>query len=117
METFFWSIILAAISALSFVAYKHPVAFKNNIAYPLLAFDVLALIGILAKYLGGMGVLVNNLSKEIADSKIDQNNIEFLSNSIKSDYDFLVFALGITIAIFVYLVLLINLPKILSLKE
>lgn len=114
MDTFFWSLLLAAISALTYLAYKHPFAFRANIAYPLIALVSLGLIATLAVFLGGVGVLIENLSEEI--SKLPEEElymIRFGVSMLKDDYEGVMLWLKFGAAALAYIVLLVNLPKIL----
>jgi len=118
METFFWSLLLAAISALSYVAYRHPVPFRSNIAYPLIWISIIGIVFIMASTFGSQHVLVENIVKE---SKNLNNNeypmLLFSINSLAEKLRTLYLALGIGGGIVVYLLLLVNLPKILSIEE
>ena len=117
METFFWSLLTAAISALSYVAYRHPTPFRNNIAYPLLILSVLGVIFISAANMGGAGVQINELTKEVTNLETENKMLTYHAQKLKKAYDSEVKALIIGGAISVYLLLLINLPKLLSLKD
>jgi len=117
METFFWSLLIAAIIALTYVAYKRPVAFKDYIAYPLLGFVILVLVGITCHNLGGIHFVINDLAVKVQEMEGGKEIIENLVKPLKNIYDVQIYTLIIGGSVIVYLILLINLPKLLSLND
>jgi hypothetical protein len=117
MDTFFWSLILAAVTGLTFIAYKHPEGFSRNIYPPLLALVLFFFIGSLAAYMGGMLYLTVELPKEVAKLKQETGNLPFLADSIVKQYTLLKYGLGISLGVALYLVILKYLPQILDIKQ
>jgi hypothetical protein len=118
MDSFFYSLLLAAISALTFVAYKHPQAFRTNIAYPLIVLSTLALGFILAFFFGGASTLINKLVTEVSKaSQGDLHMLQFGIMTLKAEYDNLLLRLVVVSSFLCYVVLLLNLPKILMIKS
>jgi hypothetical protein len=113
METFFWSLLLAAISAITYVAYKHPRFFTISFGYPLIGLVIFGVIMVTASNLGGAGVLIDNSIRELSRMKGDKSILEKSLDNLKDVYQLQVTSLVIGSAAVVYLLLLISLPRIL----
>ncbi len=117
METFFWSVALAAITGLTFAAYKHPTAFAQNLFPPLLTLAMLGVIGSIAWYMGGMNSLAESLQREVAGLKDERGTLKFLIESVVLSFGKLKYGVGISLLVAVYLLLLKYLPSILNLRR
>lgn len=124
LETFFWPLILAAISALAFLAYKHPKSFRINIAVPLLGLTIIVIVAVTAWNAGSAGVSLRRMVEEVSqlqkDKILPQHTLESLTNlavNLKDIYDFQIVVLAIGTAVFIYLLILILLPTLLSVES
>ncbi|SRR5713101_3008572 len=117
METFFWSLALAAITGLTFASYKHPTAFAQNLFPPLLTLAMLGVIGSIAWYMGGMNSLAESLQREVAGLKDERGTLKFLIESVVLSFGKLKYGVGISLLVAVYLLLLKYLPSILNLRR
>jgi hypothetical protein len=86
METFFWSLLLAATSAITYVAYKHPRSFRINVAPPIFAVTILCVVGITSWTLAGANVAIDNLTDEISKLEGDKTFLEHAANDLKEAY-------------------------------
>ena len=117
METFFWSLALAAVSGLTFAAYKHPKGFAENLFPPLLLLAILAAVVSVGWFMGGMNSLTESLLKEVASIKGDKGTLTFLVESVVRHFTQLKYGLGISLLVAISLLVLKHLPRILNLKQ
>jgi hypothetical protein len=117
MEAFLWSLLLAAISAITYLAYRHPRSFRISVGYPLLGFAIFGILMISVRNLAGSGVDIDTLIEEI--SKLENNKVllESAAYRLKEARDLQLRALMIGGAIIAYLLILISLPILLSLEN
>lgn len=116
IETIFPSLLVAAISALTYLAYKHPEPFRKNIGAPLLAFGFLVVLLITGYFFGTLSVIIGKLSEEVAKLPGEKGHLQFLATQLSNNYSLIKYVAGICFATLIYLVLLIRLPQILDLK-
>jgi hypothetical protein len=118
METFFASALLAAMTALAWIAYKHPRAFKANVGYPLLwpiisSTVMIAFISIVASHFA-----ISNLDEYVSRHVLEEKPVlEAYVNAVKQIYAWEIGALIIGGVATVYLLILIRLPRLLGLEE
>jgi hypothetical protein len=117
MEAFFWSLALAAVSALTFVAYKHPQGFARNIFPRLIGLTSVFLVAVIARYIGSMESLTESLPREVAKATESLNILQHIADSIVDAYVQLKYSLLGVLVVFVYLNLLRFLPSILGIEH
>ncbi len=116
IETLFSALLVAAISALSFIAYKHPEPFRRNIGGPLLALTFLIVSVILGYFFGTISALMERLQEVMAMLPEGKELAVSLVAEISMSYTLIKYTLGVGFAVFTYLVLLILLPRLLDLN-
>lgn len=114
MDTFFWSLVLAAVSALTFIAYKHPTGFSRNIFPFLITMITVSVVGATAWYLGEMKSLTESLSSQVTNAKESINIPSFVANSIVKQYLYFEYTISISLVVAAYLLILKYLPRIIS---
>ncbi len=112
MDTAFWLVFLAAIIAITYIAYQHPVAFREKVAYPLLVLSFLSIIFVSTYNIGGLGVNVKHLIEEVPESDAKNAVVMFYAQRINERYDLQINALLFGGSLCVYLLFLIFIPKI-----
>lgn len=107
METICSSLIMAFISSLAFIAYKHPVGFKS--IYKYLMIILLFILSIISSYNFGVYFakwkISSDLNSELPLLKLDEYVIPFE------------ILIPIFLFLTIYLILLLKLHKILKIKK
>jgi len=114
VETFVLSLVLAALSGLTFVAYKHPRGYRR-ISIPLGRSVLLLAIAVLSFTLGSIFMAIGSL-KDSLDDFPDQTikSAQFTVNSLYDDRNLALVVLVVTAATLGYLYFLSCLPRILE---
>ena len=116
METFLWSLLLAAISGLAYIAYRHPSGFVY-LAYPLLWLTGTIVLGLSASSIFNLHFETNQLVEVVVEMDGGNSHLERLALNIKKYYDRLVAVCGIGFVVIFYLLFLLFLPTLISIRE
>jgi len=117
METFLWSLLLAAISAITFIAYKHHASFRKRVAPALLVLVIGAACFSTGVFSGSVSALSEALNNEAALPQLDKRSISFIAKELataSSTHDRALIICAIT---FSYVILLVFLPLLLDLSH
>jgi hypothetical protein len=117
LEAFVWSLALAAISGIMYIAYKHPKSFRTNIVFPLMFFAMMIVLSVFAYTVGSMGVSITRIIEEVSQLTDEKTRLEFAAVSLKEMFDLQMRVLGVGCVAVFYLLLLASLSKILGLEE
>jgi hypothetical protein len=117
MESLYVGLILAAISALTLIAYRHPKGYRN--ISPFIAFPVLIVaVGVFAYSMGSMQSLIKGLKDEVnKPSETTAHMVGYYSDRLDTAFHLQTWTMSISVIILSYLVVLYFLPKILSMEE
>ena len=115
IETIFSSLLVAAVSGLTYIAYKHPEPFKKNIGMPLIGL-VLTITLFIATYIFGvLSVIIEKLPEEIAKLPGEKTLVTALAANLSTKFTLAQYAFGLALVVVIYLIFLISLPRILCL--
>jgi hypothetical protein len=112
LETLAAGLILAAVSGLTYVAYKHPAGYQR-LAMGILGVLGLAAMGILAYAFGGMWSMAGGLHDRLSDTTATLASEAFAVKTLYSGTRLTGIVLIISALVFYYLLLLTQLPAIL----
>jgi hypothetical protein len=112
-ETLLAGLLLAAISALTVAAYRHPRGYRR-IAGVLLLLGLFYGWGRTAGDLGGMNANIRSLSERVQDPNPSTEMVRFTVEMLASNYKDLKWTLVITALTTAYLVFLMFLPNVLG---
>ncbi len=117
IETLIISLVLAAISGLTFIAYKHPDGYKN-LATPMLIVGLMIALVSVATKMGGLWWLIGNIAEELV-KKPDQSlaDVEFTIRRLAESKDDIQKILAVALPTIAYLVFLWHLPNVLGVNK
>ncbi|MBO9872834.1 MULTISPECIES: hypothetical protein [Xanthomonas] len=113
MQTFLWSLLLAAISAITFVAYKHPLSFRKKVSPGLLWIISGVALFVSGLFLGSVSALSESLLLHSADK--DGKMLSFIAGQLAGDVVFYKTSLIACAISFSYILFLNFLPLFLDL--
>jgi hypothetical protein len=116
METFFWSLLMAMITAITYIAYKHPRSFVK-VANLMLLLVFCGIVTVTTYSLATLQNAVSLLVEEVAMLKGQNSLLELAASNIESVYNLQLVTWIIAAAVVAYLSLLTHLPKLLDLDE
>lgn len=107
-------LILAAVSGLTFIAYKYPKGYER-ISKPIVIFTCLCFVGVFAWFLGTMHSNIRWLQRELENSpKEEISEISSQITGLNHSWTFLLWAFVIFVIVIGYLIFLYYLPNILG---
>lgn len=114
MEAFFWSLLVAALSGLTWLAYQHPGSFKARIAMPLIKLTSLIILGIVSYSLGSMSTYTGELTSLVEQDNLNKEMVKFAAKGVENAFRVQVTAWIVGIVFIVYLLFLVYLPILLD---
>jgi hypothetical protein len=114
LETLAAGVVLAAISALTVVAYRHPQGYRR-IAGVFLTLGLFYSWGRIASDLGGINANIQYLADAVQPAQPSMDMIRFVVVRLAANYSDLRWTLVITMVSLVYFVFLLFLPRVLGL--
>ena len=114
IETLIYSLIVAAVSGLTFVAYRHPHGYRKMYS-TLIPVASMALFTVLAWNLGGLTNIIRSVGKELKNNpeeKIQRSSYSI--TSMNENLDYIILAVVIGFSVIGYLFFLYKLPTILG---
>ena len=118
LETLIYSLILAVVSGLAFVAYRHPNGYEK-IFIPSITLTSMAIIFVLASNFGTMHAHIRLLKDDVIERPEEtiQQAAAFSINELNNAYDNILIVSTVGVAIIGYLFFLYKLPVILGIKS
>lgn len=117
MQAFFWSLLLATVSAVTFIAYKHPIAFRKRVAPAFMALTGMTVAFITGSFAGGVSAVSDSLASEVDTLKGENTVLAFLAQSLRDQSEQYQLGLVICAIVFAHMTLLVFLPLILDLEQ
>lgn len=114
MKTLVVTLIAAAITGLTFIAYKHPKGYQRifNILLPI---SIIAPVVIIVANLGGASSNINHLAKELASEPNQPiQEVSFSITNLQQNERTVIITLAVGVAVIGYLTFLFFLPRILG---
>jgi hypothetical protein len=117
IETLLYSLIVAAVSGLTFVAYRHPNGYRK-IFSALVPVASMAMLSVVGWNLGALGSSIQSVGKALKNNPEEKiQSSSFSITSMNESFDYIIIAVVVGFFIIGYLFFLYKLPTILEANQ